>query len=1586
MVQYIFDGGIYGANLYDSHVSASNFAYGAALHGVVFDTDNAGVTNGSLKADGWTNGIDNARWFGFQLTVNPGYDLDTTYMTFDGARKNLTAPANVLVRFSTDGTNFTDFGVSDTTPYANGSVVWKHHTFYSVQTNLTGSVWFRIYATNTVDTTKAWRVDNVTLYGATHLPGVPPAGGFVNPQVNPPAPLPGQSFTATVFVVGQPLPTQVVMRAVMGGAMTNLVMHDDGANGDLTAGDHVYTTVVNGQSNGWVYYSFYATGTNGVTFSLPVPQTRYLPSPTLTLQMCSGGLATTVQPSPTWTTYLTTGTASDASCFQVYLNAAGEALVDDISVTDAGDIEHLVNGSFTSPLSSGPWYTHPGYNHQATTQEIPYGEGTNGVLHVKATGPGNVAYFEDSISSPFTPSMTISAPATLSFRTRQVSYQVNQWFSFLIGSAPADVVINEIMYRSIDTNEAPNQYIELYNPTTGSVDLSGWSFSGLSFTMPSGTALAAGGYLVVCADTNTIHATYGITNLVGNWTGQLDDNGQTISLVNQYGRTVDSVSYDNNPPWPVAANGLGPSLERLSAADPASDSRNWVTSQASTNWQQVAWTGQISSANTGLRFFLDFEGKCWLDDVSVKRVGSTNEIATNGGFENGTNGWALIGNHSQSKIEPGMGHNGGSALAVVGNETRWILVDGYPVYILLAYGDPVSNAVCSAHLPTSSGSNYVVSCWVRREGLGGNFIETIGGQTNAVAPLSLYGTPGRVNSVTAASLPVGIGSVSNQYAICPVGVSNVVVAQLSGYTGVTNVQLAYRIVKSNGYSFADTGYTNLAMQGLSNGTFSALMPAVASEGSLVRYHITAISTNGFVVQSPPFDDPSKDWGYWVQTVQTQTNLPNWQILTDGGPVIYPIGTRACALSPDGQVFVDVDVRHRGAPPLFTDPTLTGLALRFNKGRWFTAWFATKQHGINFRHRGNDDGLGYRRVINEPISYGLQRALGLAAPRLRHVCVWINGGAPTITTELEDPQDEFLPGNGISSSDYVSRSSWSGRNITGGNPALDNFSAVQDALMVATGATKTIVVANNICYESVQQCLALLAMTCDGDQQFDWNMFEHRSALNGRWDQCPWDVDMSFDMENVASYTNAYPYFATTNLHPYYQTPLHPGVYEQNPPGSTTGQLLGNCLFYPETGPDSLYTLPYRYRQQMTLWRLCQTLFTTNYIGPKVDQMQQMLIPAYNQIGVSVSLLTQEVASVKTFVTARRNFLFNGTWSDKMTNIWSSTNVYNPSNVVINEIMYHPLVGGQYVELYNKGTQPIDLSSWTLQAGSQAYHLPQGSMLGATSYLVVAHTELDLTNCYVELGSPTTMVQRYLATPLWDWPIVWTSACEYVTRVVEIPQLTLPNAGATLTLFDLCSNVIDTVTYGTLPPWPPDTGASLELINPAWNNSTASSWRACTVIGTPGEPNAAELNQAGDGMPDAWKQQIVQASHGTYTNVSQVLPWDDFDGDGIPNIIEFLAGTDPTTPDASRLSLDMQRTNGEIHVRFNTILATGSVYSLYQGRYYTLESSTNLLLSPGWNGVTNYIDLPGSGATVTFTNRNPAGTIFYRSRINLETIR
>jgi len=65
---------------------------------------------------------------------------------------------------------------------------------------------------------------------------------------------------------------------------------------------------------------------------------------------------------------------------------------------------------------------------------------------------------------------------------------------------------------------------------------------------------------------------------------------------------------------------------------------------------------------------------------------------------------------------------------------------------------------------------------------------------------------------------------------------------------------------------------------------------------------------------------------------------------------------------------------------------------------------------------------------------------------------------------------------------------------------------------------------------------------------------------------------------------------------------------------------------------------------------------------------------------------------------------------------------------------------------------------------------------------------------------------------------------------------------------------------------------------------------------PDDPDYS-LDDDGDGMPDDWEQQIIDAASGGIYTIDDVLPNDDFDGDGFSNITEYEKGTDPTDPNS-----------------------------------------------------------------------------------------
>lgn len=148
-------------------------------------------------------------------------------------------------------------------------------------------------------------------------------------------------------------------------------------------------------------------------------------------------------------------------------------------------------------------------------------------------------------------------------------------------AAPTDIVINEILYHP-DAANLGDEFLELYNRGTTPVDVSGWVLTtAVNFTFPAGTVMPAGSFLVVARDAAAARSFYHITNVVGSYTGKLDNAGETINLWdNGTPRAlIDTVAYDDAPPWPTEADGGGASLELFLADSDNADPRNWGIGQ-----------------------------------------------------------------------------------------------------------------------------------------------------------------------------------------------------------------------------------------------------------------------------------------------------------------------------------------------------------------------------------------------------------------------------------------------------------------------------------------------------------------------------------------------------------------------------------------------------------------------------------------------------------------------------------------------------------------------------------------------------------------------------------------------------------------------------------------------------------------------------------------------------------------------------------------------------------------------------------------------------------------------------------------------
>ena len=128
------------------------------------------------------------------------------------------------------------------------------------------------------------------------------------------------------------------------------------------------------------------------------------------------------------------------------------------------------------------------------------------------------------------------------------------------------------------------------------------------------------------------------------------------------------------------------------------------------------------------------------------------------------------------------------------------------------------------------------------------------------------------------------------------------------------------------------------------------------------------------------------------------------------------------------------------------------------------------------------------------------------------------------------------------------------------------------------------------------------------------------------------------------------------------------------------------------------------------------------------------------------------------------------------------------------------------------------------------------------------------------------------------------------------------------------------------------------------------------------------DHVGDGIPDWWRAQYFSnvSSNGTMTNAESCATCDP-DGDGMNNLQEYLAGTDPTNSTSYVHIISITATNG------NNII----VWTSTAGKNYQVYATTNL--PAGFTSISGTI--PSGGATTSYTDSGVTdATKYYKVKI------
>ena len=163
-----------------------------------------------------------------------------------------------------------------------------------------------------------------------------------------------------------------------------------------------------------------------------------------------------------------------------------------------------------------------------------------------------------------------------------ITPQSDTTFQAIFVEANSPVVINEINYNSYPTFNVED-WIEFYNRTAVSINISNWQFKDPedihTFIFPPGTILEPDSYLVLCSDTLLFRQGFPeIKNILGNFAFGFSGGGEQIRLLEAQGTIIDSLTYNDQAPWPPEADGHGPTLALKHPDLDNSKPENWAAS------------------------------------------------------------------------------------------------------------------------------------------------------------------------------------------------------------------------------------------------------------------------------------------------------------------------------------------------------------------------------------------------------------------------------------------------------------------------------------------------------------------------------------------------------------------------------------------------------------------------------------------------------------------------------------------------------------------------------------------------------------------------------------------------------------------------------------------------------------------------------------------------------------------------------------------------------------------------------------------------------------------------------------------------
>lgn len=582
------------------------------------------------------------------------------------------------------------------------------------------------------------------------------------------------------------------------------------------------------------------------------------------------------------------------------------------------------------------------------------------------------------------------------------------------------IVINEIMFDA-PSDQRTGEYIELYNRGSQSVDLSGWQISdGVGFDFPTGTTIAAGGFLVIAADVHYLTSAHGGLSAIGDWKGTLRDGGELIRIEDANGNMVDEVDYLPEGDWPNLADGDGSSMElrhpdmdnNIATAWSDSDESNKSTRQSfsyTSEFSRSTWLPLTSGQE--LHAHLVGDSHVILENISVKRDNAGSNLLSNPGVMSpnaaSNLGWVTQGTHWASFMDAGKLN---------------LIADGH--------GDNKANRgeVDFATSPIV-GESYTLTFdgrWV--SGKSRVIFQTLdhGFGTSFLLPIpENLGTPGAPNSAALATAAPTVTGLIHSPAVPTTGQAVTVTARIDSAAPLNSVELVHRLDNTSG----NGTWIRTAMTNDGTGLYSASVSQFTSQANVLQFYVEAKSGASTTTQPRPGANRPAMWVVDNRAMPDQLLRERFivsgydrQALTTsigGGPTFdynFPRMSNhffnATFIANESEIYYNAEIRKSGSP--FTRAGDANLA----HGKW-------KLPGDRlFRGRrrtvidasGTSEGSGTPRFYDDRMARYFLYQLGHPINEMEYVHSVINADTFKLRENQEPISNDFLNRNFVDGTD------------------------------------------------------------------------------------------------------------------------------------------------------------------------------------------------------------------------------------------------------------------------------------------------------------------------------------------------------------------------------------------------------------------------------------------------------------------------------------------------------------------------------------------------------------------------------------------